>query len=82
MNKNTQNENKNEVVPFCNRKRFGEFSIQIDKDERSYTMQIKTRKNNFEENKKNINSIITSIISNSELSDDLLDIDDDDPMLE
>tara|TARA_B100000959_G_scaffold54121_2_gene56424 strand:- start:1197 stop:2324 length:1128 start_codon:yes stop_codon:yes gene_type:complete len=56
--------------------------IQIDKDERSYTMQIKTRKNNFEENKKNINSIITSIISNSELSDDLLDIDDDDPMLE
>jgi len=37
---------------------------------------------NFEDNKKNINSIITSILSNSELSDDLLDGGDDDPMLE
>ena len=54
---------------------------QIDKDERSYTTQIKTRKLNFEDNKKNINSIITSILSNSELSDDLLD-GGDDPMLE
>ena len=35
--------------------------LQIDKDERSYTTQIKTRKLNFEDNKKNINSIITSI---------------------
>ena len=56
--------------------------LQIDKDERSYTTQIKTRKLNFEDNKKNINSIITSILSNSELSDDLLDGGDDDPMLE
>ena len=55
--------------------------LQIDKDERSYTTQIKTRKLNFEDNKKNINSIITSILSNSELSDDLLD-GGDDPMLE
>jgi len=51
--------------------------LQIDKDERSYSTQIKTRKLNFEENKKNINSIITSLLSNSELSDDLLDSEED-----
>ena len=55
--------------------------LQIDKDERSYSTQIKTRKLNFEENKKNINSIITSLLSNSELSDDLLDSEED-PLLE
>ena len=55
---------------------------QIDKDERSNEIQIKNRKQNFEENKKNINSIITSIISNSNLSEDLLDIDGPDNLLE
>tara|TARA_B100001123_G_scaffold65491_1_gene72597 strand:- start:398 stop:1453 length:1056 start_codon:yes stop_codon:yes gene_type:complete len=55
---------------------------QIDKDERSNEIQIKNRKQNFTENKKNINSIITSIISNSNLSEDLLDIDGPDNLLE
>ena len=55
---------------------------QIDKDERSNEIQIKNRKQNFSENKKNINSIITSIISNSNLSENLLDIDDPDNLLE
>ena len=55
---------------------------QIDKDERSYEIQIKNRKQNFGENKKNINSIITSIISNSNLSEDLLDLDGADSLIE
>ena len=55
---------------------------QIDKDERSYEIQIKNRKQNHGENKKNITSIITSIISNSHLSEDLLDIDDTDNLIE
>ena len=55
---------------------------QIDKDERSYEIQIKNRKQNFGENKKNINSIITSIISNSNLSEDLLDLDGADNLIE
>ena len=55
---------------------------QIDKDERSFEIQIKNRKQNHGENKKNINSIITSIISNSHLSEDLLDIESSDNLIE
>lgn len=56
--------------------------LQIDKDERSYQLQIKNRKSNFDENKKNIRSIITSILINSDLSEDLLDVDEDNLMLD
>lgn len=56
--------------------------LQIDKDERSYHLQIKNRKSNFDENKKNIRSIITSILINSDLSEDLLDVDEDNLMLD
>ena len=55
---------------------------QIDKDERSGENQIKNRRKNLEDSKKNINSIITSLVSNAGLSDDILDGDDDDLLLE
>jgi len=57
-------------------------SEQIDKDERSYENQIKNRKKNLDDNKKNINGVITSLISNAGLSEDILDVDDDDLLLE
>mgnify|MGYP007063406198 CR=1 FL=1 len=50
---------------------------QIDKDERSFENQIKNRKKNLNDNKKNINSVIMSLISNAGLSEDILDGDDD-----
>ena len=43
-------------------------SVQIDRDERSYENQIKNRKKNLDENKKNINGVVTSLISNAGLS--------------
>ncbi|MDB3946636.1 DUF2130 domain-containing protein [Candidatus Pelagibacter sp.] len=55
---------------------------QIDKDERSIENQIKNRRKNLEDSKKNINSIITSLVSNAGLSDDILDGDDNDLLLE
>ena len=55
---------------------------QIDKDERSVENQIKNRRKNLEDSKKNINGVITSLISNAGLSDDILDGDDDDLLLE
>ena len=55
---------------------------QIDKDERYIENQIKNRRKNLEDSKKNINSIITSLVSNAGLSDDILDGDDDDLLLE
>ena len=55
---------------------------QIDKDERSAENQIKNRRKNLEDSKKNINGIITSLVSNAGLSDDILDGDDDDLLLE
>ena len=51
---------------------------QIDKDERSGENQIKNRRKNLEDSKKNINGVITSLVSNAGLSDDILDGDDDD----
>ena len=47
-------------------------SDQLEKDERSFEMQIKNRKKNLDESKKNIHSVVTSLISNAGLSDDLL----------
>ena len=55
---------------------------QIDKDERSGENQIKNRRKNLEDSKKNINGVITSLVSNAGLSDDILDGDDDDLLLE
>ncbi len=57
-------------------------SEQIDKDERSAENQIKNRRKNLEDSKKNINSVITSLVSNAGLSDDILDGDGDDLLLE
>jgi len=57
-------------------------SEQIDKDERSYENQIKNRKKNLDENKKNINGVVTSLISNAGLSEDILDVEDDNLLLE
>jgi len=47
-------------------------SDQLEKDERSFEMQIKNRKKNLDESKKNIHGVVTSLISNAGLSDDLL----------
>jgi len=47
-------------------------SEQLEKDERSFDIQIKNRKKNLDESKKNIHGVITSLISNAGLSDDLL----------
>ena len=47
-------------------------SDQLEKDERSYDIQIKNRKKNLDESKKNIHGVVTSLISNAGLSDDLL----------
>ena len=55
---------------------------QIDKDERSGVNQIKYRRKNIEDSKQNINGVITSLVSNAGLSDDILDGDDDDLLLE
>ena len=55
---------------------------QIDKDERSTENQIKNRRKNLEDNKRNINGVITSLISNAGLSEEILDVDDDNIMLE
>ena len=60
-------------------KRDGE---QVDKDERSFENQIKNRRKNLEDSKKNINGVITSLISNAGLSEDILDVEDDDLLLE
>ena len=57
-------------------------SVQIDRDELSYENQIKNRKKNLDENKKNINGVVTSLISNAGLSEDILDVEDDDLLLE
>ena len=57
-------------------------SVQIDRDERSYENQIKNRKKNLDENKKNINGVVTSLISNAGLSEDILDVEEDDLLLE
>ena len=57
-------------------------SVQIDRDERSYENQIKNRKKNLDENKKNINGVVTSLISNAGLSEDILDVEEDDLILE
>src|SRR5210317_854150 len=57
-------------------------SDQVDKDERSFENQIKNRRKNLEESKKNINGVITSLISNAGLSEDILDVEDDDLLLE
>ena len=46
--------------------------IKLEKDERSFEMQIKNRKKNLDESKKNIHGVVTSLISNAGLSDDLL----------
>jgi len=54
---------------------------QIDKDERSNENQIKNRRKNLQENQKNINGVITSLISNAGLSDDILEGGDDDDLL-
>ena len=40
------------------------------------------RKKNLDDSKKNINGVITSLISNADLADDLLDIDDDNLLIE
>ncbi len=56
--------------------------LQIEKDERSNDISLKNRKKNYEENKKNIRSIMASIVSNADLPDDLLDVDEDDLLLE
>ena len=57
-------------------------SDQIEKDERAFQLQIKNRKINYQNNRKNIDTIITSLLSKSGLSDELLDVDDDNLMLE
>ena len=55
---------------------------QIDKDQRSFETQIKHRRKNLEDSKKNINGVITSLISNAGLSEDILDVEDDNLLLE
>ena len=45
---------------------------QLEKDERSFDIQIKNRKKNLDESKKNIHGVVTSLISNAGISDDLL----------
>ena len=45
---------------------------QIERDERSFEIQIKNRKKNLDESKKNIHGVVTSLISNAGLSEDLL----------
>ena len=57
-------------------------SDQVDKDERSFENQIKNRRKNLEDSKKNINGVITSLISNAGLSENILDVEDDDLLLE
>ena len=57
-------------------------SDQIDKDQRSFESQIKNRKKNLDESKKNINGIITSLVSSAGLSEEILDINDDDFLIE
>ena len=57
-------------------------SDQIDKDQRSFENQIKNRKKNLDESKKNINGIITSLVSSAGLSEEILDINDDDFLIE
>ena len=47
-------------------------SDQLEKDERSFEIQIKNRKKNLDESKKNIHGVVTSLISNAGLSEDLL----------
>ena len=56
--------------------------LQIEKDERSNDISLKNRKKNYEENKKNVRSIMASIVSNADLPEDLLDVDEDDLLLE
>ena len=57
-------------------------SEQIEKDERAFQLQIKNRKINYQNNRKNIDTIVTSLLSKSGLSDELLDVDDENLMLE
>ena len=47
-------------------------SDQLEKDERSFEIQIKNRKKNLDESKKNIQGVVTSLILNAGLSEDLL----------
>jgi len=55
------------------RNNFQATSDQLEKDERSSEIQIKNRKKNLDESKKNIHGVITSLISNAGISDDLLE---------
>jgi len=55
------------------RNNFQATSDQLEKDERSFEIQIKNRKKNLDESKKNIHGVITSLISNAGISDDLLE---------
>ncbi len=48
-------------------------SDQLEKDERSFDVQIKNRKKNLDESKKNVHGVITSLISNAGMSEDLLE---------
>jgi len=57
-------------------------SEQIDKDERSFDNQIKNRKKSLDESRKNINNVVTSLISNADLPEDLLDTNDDNFLIE
>ena len=61
---------------------FKKESDQIEKDERAFQLQIKNRKINYQNNRKNIDTIVTSLLSKSGLSDELLDVDDDNLTLE
>jgi len=54
------------------RNSFQTTSEQLEKDERSFEIQIKNRKKNLDESKKNIHSVVSSLISNAGLSEDLL----------
>ena len=45
---------------------------QLEKDERSFEIQIKNRKKNLDESKKNVHGVVSSLISNAGLSEDLL----------
>lgn len=61
---------------------FKKESEQIEKDERAFQLQIKNRKINYQNNRKNIDTIVTSLLSKSGLSDELLDVDDENLTLE
>ena len=55
---------------------------QIEKDERSYSKQIRDRKVNYDDKKNIINTILPTILTKANLPDYLLDEDNDDLLLE